>query len=88
MSNPALPLCCLTFDVEEYYHIEAAREALGNDAHLRWPSRVESCVERVLALLAGHGRKATFFSSARWRGDTRSWCAASSPTATGSPATA
>src|SRR2546425_7805464 len=50
----------LTVDVEEYYHAIIFREATeGHTDGL--DSRVEASIERVLALLAFHDAKATFF---------------------------
>ena len=50
----------LTVDVEEYYHAIIFREATeGHTDGLE--SRVEASIERVLALLAFHDAKATFF---------------------------
>ena len=50
----------LTVDVEEYYHAIIFREATeGHTDGL--DSRVEASVQRVLALLAAHDTKATFF---------------------------
>ncbi len=50
----------LTIDVEEYYHATIFQEAVGG-VTTGLESRVESSTERVLALLAGAGAKATFF---------------------------
>ena len=55
------PLRCLTIDVEEYFHIEAARSVVHRRDWDRWPSRVEPCLDLILELLAGHGRRGTFF---------------------------
>lgn len=50
----------LTFDVEDYFHVEAAQPlALREWATL--PSRVEANTHRLLALLDEHGVRATFF---------------------------
>jgi len=50
----------LTVDVEEYYHAIIFREATeGRTDGLE--SRVEASIERILALLAFHDAKATFF---------------------------
>jgi polysaccharide deacetylase family protein (PEP-CTERM system associated) len=50
----------LSIDVEEYYHATIFQEAVGGvTAGLE--SRVEASTERVLALLASQGVKATFF---------------------------
>ena len=50
----------LSIDVEEYYHATVFHEAV-NGATAGLESRVEASTERVLALLAGRGVKATFF---------------------------
>jgi len=53
--------CCVTIDVEEYYHIEAAHGIVLREQWWDWPSRVEANVDRLLALLDRHNRRATFF---------------------------
>jgi polysaccharide deacetylase family protein (PEP-CTERM system associated) len=50
----------LTIDVEEYYHATVFQEAV-NGVIAGLESRVEASTERVLALLATHRVKATFF---------------------------
>ena len=55
------PLRCLTIDVEEYFHIEAAHGRVGRDSWDTWPSRVERNVDLLLDLLDRHGRRGTFF---------------------------
>lgn len=49
----------LSFDVEEYFHVEAA--ALAPALWNSYPSRVEAAVERILELLEEHEAHATFF---------------------------
>lgn len=51
----------MTIDVEEYFHIEAARGVVGRDQWDRWPSRVERNVDLLLSLLQNHNRRGTFF---------------------------
>lgn len=51
----------LTFDVEDYFHIEAARHVYFQDRWGQFPSRIEPVVEGLLELLAQHGATATFF---------------------------
>ncbi|MGH7340701.1 MAG: polysaccharide deacetylase family protein, partial [Candidatus Rokuibacteriota bacterium] len=51
----------LSVDLEEYYHALVFQEATGGRLAGRLASRVELGTERVLALLAAHGIKATFF---------------------------
>lgn len=52
----------LTFDVEEYFQVQAAAD--GGTRPAQWASfekRLAPCVERILGLLAEHGASATFF---------------------------
>ncbi len=52
----------LTFDVEEYFQVEAAAD--GGTRPEQWDSfekRLAPCVERILRLLSDHGASATFF---------------------------
>ena len=52
----------LSFDVEEYFQVEAAARAGMKPEHWdSWPCRVEPCVNRILQLLAEHDASATFF---------------------------
>jgi polysaccharide deacetylase family protein (PEP-CTERM system associated) len=51
----------LSFDVEEYFHAEAAAAGLGRDQWDAMPKRLEAAVERILQLLADHEAGATFF---------------------------
>jgi polysaccharide deacetylase family protein (PEP-CTERM system associated) len=51
----------LTVDLEEYYHALVFREGAGQAALDGLESRVEVSTDRVLALLAARGVKATFF---------------------------
>ncbi|MDP7349058.1 MAG: DUF3473 domain-containing protein [Phycisphaeraceae bacterium] len=60
--NSPSPPCLLSFDVEEYFHIEAARSAVDRRS---WPSyltRVEPIVDWLLEQLAAHAATATFFT--------------------------
>lgn len=52
---------CLSFDVEEYFHIEAAYGRVRRESWDQWPSRVEGAMDRLLAMLDRRGIKATFF---------------------------
>ncbi len=62
MTRPThLPLRCVSIDVEEYFHVEAARHAVGRDQWDAWPSRVEGNVDRLLALFERCGQRGTFF---------------------------
>lgn len=56
-----LPLRSVTIDVEEYFHIEAARGTIQPSDWDRWPSRVEQNVDRLLNLFATHHQCGTFF---------------------------
>lgn len=51
----------LSFDVEEYFQVEAAAARLPATEWERWPNRLEPVVRKVLDLLAEHHAKATFF---------------------------
>jgi polysaccharide deacetylase family protein (PEP-CTERM system associated) len=51
----------LTFDVEEYFQVEAARGRVSRDEWDQLVSRVEPQTLRVLELLDAHGVAATFF---------------------------
>jgi polysaccharide deacetylase family protein (PEP-CTERM system associated) len=51
----------LTFDIEEYFHVEAAARAVSRQDWERYPSRVEHTTGRILDLLDGHRVTATFF---------------------------
>ncbi len=52
----------LSFDVEEYFHVEAAAEAgLRPEQWESFPSRLRPCVRRILEMLSNHHASATFF---------------------------
>jgi polysaccharide deacetylase family protein (PEP-CTERM system associated) len=51
----------LTFDVEEYFHVEAFRGLLSQEDWSRLPSRVEASTRQLLDLLDHHRVTATFF---------------------------
>lgn len=57
--NP--PLRCVSIDVEEYFHIEAARGVVDRDAWDDWPSRVEPATDRLLDLFHRLNQRGTFF---------------------------
>ena len=60
--KPAPALHMLSFDVEEYFQVEAAREGgVGEEHWDDWPRRLAPCVHRILAMLEEHGSRATFF---------------------------
>ena len=52
----------LTIDVEDYFQVSAFAPFIERDTWDRIPCRAEANVERILALLATHGVKATFFT--------------------------
>ncbi len=59
--RPPPPLNCLSIDVEEYYQCEVFAGCVGR---AQWPSmerRAAPCLERLAALLARYGRRATLF---------------------------
>ena len=60
--NPTALPCLLSFDVEEYFHIEAARSVVDRRNWPSYPSRVEPIVDWLLEQLAGHAATATFFT--------------------------
>lgn len=51
----------LSFDVEEYYQVEAAAARVRPEDWQDYPSRVESSVDKALGLLDEAGQTATFF---------------------------
>ena len=57
----SLPLRCLTIDVEDYYHIEAAHSVIGRDQWDSLPARIEQSTDLLLELFDKCGRKGTFF---------------------------
>ena len=61
MAEPDPPLRCVTIDVEEYFHIEAARGHVGRESWDDRPSRVERNVDLLLELLRHRGCRGTFF---------------------------
>jgi polysaccharide deacetylase family protein (PEP-CTERM system associated) len=52
----------LTVDVEDYFQVSAFSGRIARDDWDRLPCRIEANVERILALLAEHGARATFFT--------------------------
>ena len=60
-AQSALPLRCVTVDVEEYFHIEAARGHVRRDQWDDWPSRAERNVDLLLDHFDRHGQLGTFF---------------------------
>ena len=55
------PRHMLSFDVEEYFQVEAAAVRLPAKEWDQWPNRLEPAVRQVLNLLAEHRATATFF---------------------------
>jgi len=51
----------LSFDVEEYFHCEAFRGAIGPERWGQWPSRIDRQMDALLTTLAEAGCRATFF---------------------------
>ena len=56
-----LPLRCVTIDVEEYFHIEAAYGVIERSQWDTMPSRVDRNIDLLLELMRGHGLRGTFF---------------------------
>lgn len=52
----------MTVDVEEYFHVTAFDGHISRERWSDLPSRVEASVDRLLALFAEHGARATFFT--------------------------
>lgn len=52
---------CLTIDVEEYFHIEAAHSQVPKSQWDTMPSRVANSVQLLLELMEQHNCRATFF---------------------------
>ena len=55
------PKHLLTFDVEEYFQVEAAARRLRPADWDSYPRRLAPCVDRILAMLNEHKAGATFF---------------------------
>jgi len=51
----------LSFDVEEYFHVEAAAARVKRHEWESWPRRLAPVVDRLLEMLAEHRTSATFF---------------------------
>jgi polysaccharide deacetylase family protein (PEP-CTERM system associated) len=56
------PVRCVSVDVEEYYHVEAAHKTLSKNDWQQWPSRVSESVDTLLELFDDLGVRATFFT--------------------------
>ncbi len=52
---------CVSIDVEEYFHIEAAHGTIDQSQWDHWPSRVERNVDLLLSLFDRHSQHGTFF---------------------------
>ena len=62
MKNGMAPLAIMTVDVEDWFHVENLRSAIGRDTWGRRELRVERNVERLLELMAEAGDvRGTFF---------------------------
>jgi len=59
---PSTIVNALTIDVEDYFQVSAFDGHITRDAWDRTPCRVEDNVDRILAMLAGSGSHATFFT--------------------------
>jgi len=59
--GPATPSHILSFDVEEYFQVEAAAGCVPRDRWDEMPRRLPAAVDRVLDLLAAGRASATFF---------------------------
>ena len=55
------PLHCVSIDVEEYFHIEAAYSKVPREQWDAWPSRVERNIDLLLSLFDRHNQRGTFF---------------------------
>jgi len=55
------PAHVLSFDVEEYFQVEAAAAKVRPRDWQQFPTRIEPAVERILEILADGGASATFF---------------------------
>ena len=51
----------LTIDVEDYFHVSAFASHVPREDWDRLPCRVERNVDKILAMLAEHGTRATYF---------------------------
>jgi polysaccharide deacetylase family protein (PEP-CTERM system associated) len=51
----------LTVDVEDYYQVQGFADVVRREDWPNWESRVEANTNRLLALFARHGARATFF---------------------------
>ena len=52
----------MSVDVEDYFQVGAFEHTIARGDWDKWPCRVEANIERILALFARHGVKATFFT--------------------------
>ena len=52
----------LTFDIEDYYQVEAFKNYITYEEWSQYPSRVEANTQKILNILAERGVKATFFT--------------------------
>ena len=59
---PGVPVNGLSVDVEDWFQVGAFETVVAREAWERLECRVEANCERVLALFAAHGIKATFFT--------------------------
>lgn len=60
--EPTLIRNAMTIDVEDYFQVSAFASHIPREAWTNIPCRVESNIDRILALLNEEGTKATFFT--------------------------
>jgi polysaccharide deacetylase family protein (PEP-CTERM system associated) len=61
MSTSKLPLCALTFDLEEYFQVSAFAESVSRSSWQSYSGRAEESTYQILAMLELRNIKATFF---------------------------
>ena len=52
----------MSVDVEDYFQVGAFEHTIPREDWTRWPCRVEGNIDRILAMVARHDIKATFFT--------------------------
>ncbi len=58
---PSAPTHLISFDVEEYFQVEAAAAGVPRDRWESFEKRLSPAVDRILAMLSDRGVRATFF---------------------------
>jgi len=61
MNSLKLPLCALTFDLEEYFQVSAFAESVSRSSWQGYSGRAEESTYQILAMLELRNIKATFF---------------------------